>query len=71
MASIATKINKQSFAGTTRDITLKIPETLEIIRKPGSATSQHAIMAAYKTGLWTIYGIKEHNKNITCKNIVQ
>jgi hypothetical protein len=51
MASIDTKINKHSVAGTTRDITLKIPDTLEIIKKPGSATSKHVIMTAYKTGL--------------------
>jgi hypothetical protein len=34
------KISKQAASGTTRHITFTIPETLEIIRKPGSATSQ-------------------------------
>jgi hypothetical protein len=32
MASTEHKISKQAAAGTTRDITLTIPETLEIIR---------------------------------------
>jgi len=47
--------NKQAAAaGTTRHITFTIPKTLEIIRKPGSATCQSVIMAAYNNGLWTI-----------------
>jgi hypothetical protein len=40
--------SKQAAAGTTMDITLKIPETLEIIWRAGSPTSQCIIMAAYK-----------------------
>ena len=44
--------NKQAVAaGTTRHITFTIPNTLEIIRKPGSATCQSVIMAAYNNGL--------------------
>jgi len=44
--------NKQAAAvGTTRHITFTIPNTLEIIRKPGIATSQTVIMAAYNNGL--------------------
>jgi hypothetical protein len=39
-ASKEPKVSKRGAAGTIRDITLTIPETLEIIRKPGSATSQ-------------------------------
>jgi hypothetical protein len=39
MASIEPKINKPGDTGTTRHIALTIPETNEIIRKPGSATS--------------------------------
>jgi hypothetical protein len=35
------------------------PETLEIIRKPGSATSQSIFMAAYKIELLNTYGIKK------------
>ena len=38
MASTEPKISKLGAAGKTRDITLTIPETLEIIRKYGSAT---------------------------------
>jgi hypothetical protein len=34
MPSIEPKICKQAGAGTTRHITLTIPDTLEIIRKP-------------------------------------
>jgi hypothetical protein len=46
MAPKDLKISKQAAAGTTRYITLTIPETLEIIRKLGNATSQSVIMAA-------------------------
>ena len=46
MASIEPKISKLGAAGTTRHITLTITETLEIVTKPGSATSQIVIMAA-------------------------
>jgi hypothetical protein len=46
MASTEPKISKLGAARTTRDITLTIPETLEIIREPGSATNQSIIMAA-------------------------
>jgi hypothetical protein len=53
------KISKQAAAGITRHITFTIPETLEIIRKPGSATSQSILMAADKIGLLTIYGKKK------------
>jgi len=47
------KISKQAVASTIRDIILSILQTLEIIRKPGSATSQSIIVAAYKNGLLT------------------
>jgi hypothetical protein len=53
MASRKPKISKQAAAGITRHIKFTIRETLEIIRKPGSATSQSIIMAAYKIGLLT------------------
>jgi hypothetical protein len=54
MASTEPKIIKRGAAGTIRDITFSIPETLEIIRKPGSATNHSIIMAAYKIAnhLW-------------------
>jgi len=45
------KLSYQADAGTTRDITLTIPDTLEIIRKPGSTTNQSVIRAPYKIGL--------------------
>jgi len=54
MAPKEPKISKQAAAGTTSHITLTIPETLETIRKHGSATRQSVTMAAYKTGLLTI-----------------
>jgi len=54
MASKEYKMSKQTAAGTARHVTLTIPETLEIIMKPGSATFQSVIMAAYETGLLTI-----------------
>jgi hypothetical protein len=56
------KISKLTATGTTRHITLTIPETFDIIRKPGNATSQSVIMAGNKIGLLTIYGIKKHKK---------
>jgi len=40
MAPKEFKICKQAVAGNTMHITLTIPDTLELIRKPGSATSQ-------------------------------
>jgi len=71
MAHKGPKINKQTAAGKTGHILLTILQKLHIIRKPGIATSQSIIMAAYKTGLLTIYGIKKHKKKITCKNLGQ
>jgi len=71
MAPKEPKISKQAAAGTTRDMTLTIPETLEIIMKPGSATCQSVIMAAYEIGLLAIYGTKKHKGKITCKNFGQ
>ena len=65
-----TKRSKQAAFGT-RDITLIIPETNEIIRKLGNATSQCVIMAAYKIGLLAMYGIKKHKEKITCNSSVQ
>jgi hypothetical protein len=44
MASKGPTITKQA-ASVTMDITLTIPETLEIIRNPGNATSQRVITA--------------------------
>jgi len=44
------QICKQAVAGTTGHKKLTIPYTLEIIRKPGSATSS-VIIAPYKIGL--------------------
>jgi len=49
MASTEAKISKQGAAGTITYITLTIPETLKIIKKPGSARSQSITMAAYDT----------------------
>jgi hypothetical protein len=59
MAPKQPKISKQAAAGTTRNITFTIPETLEIITKPGSATFQSVIMAAYEIGLLAICGVKK------------
>ena len=62
MASTERKISKLGAAVIKRDITLTIPGTCEIFRKPGSATSHSVIMAAQNTGLLTVYGIKKHKK---------
>ena len=69
MAPKEPKINKQTAAGTARHITLTIPETLEIITKPGSATFQSVIMAAYEIGLLAICGLKKHKEKITSKKL--
>ena len=53
MALKQPRIHKQATVGT-RHITLTIPETLEIITKPGSATFQSVIMAGYSNGLLAI-----------------
>jgi hypothetical protein len=50
MASKKHKICKQAAAGTTSHITLTILETHETIMKPGNATFQSVIMAAYEIG---------------------
>jgi len=63
MASTEPKISKQGTAGTIRDTVLTIPETPEIIRKPGNATSHSIIMAAYNTEFLIKY------KKTTCKNL--
>jgi hypothetical protein len=68
MASKQPTISEQAAAGITRHITFTIPETLETIRKPGSATCQSVIMAAYETGLLANHGTKKHKEKITCKN---
>jgi len=65
------KICKLRADGTTRDITLTIPETPDIIRKPGKATSQCIIIVANNTGFFNIYGIKKHKKEITCNILGQ
>jgi len=62
MASTEIKISKQGAGGTIQDITLTFPETFEIIRKSGSATTQSIIMAAYNTGFLTNYNVKKHKK---------
>jgi hypothetical protein len=64
MASTEPKISKQGAAGKIRDITLTIPETLQIIRKSGNATSPSIIMAAYDTQFLTKYLIKKHKKKL-------
>jgi hypothetical protein len=51
MAPKDSKICKHTVVGSTMHITLTIPDTLEIITKPGSATSQSVIIAPYKIGL--------------------
>ena len=45
MAPKESKRSKKAAAGTTSHVTLTVPETLEIIWRPGSATSQSVIMA--------------------------
>jgi hypothetical protein len=53
MAPKEHKISKQAVAGTTRDMTVTILYTQDIIRKPGNATSHSIIMVAYRIGLLT------------------
>jgi phosphoserine aminotransferase len=51
MAPEEFKICKHAVVGSKRHIILTIPDTHEIIMKPGSATSQSAIIVTYKIGL--------------------
>jgi len=60
MAPLEPKISTAVATVTTSDILFTVPETLEIIRKLGNATSQTVIMAVYKIGLLTVCGIKKH-----------
>jgi hypothetical protein len=64
MAPKVSNISKRAAAGITRHITFTIPETLEIIRKPGIATCQSDIMAAYKIGLLTMHGQRNTRKKL-------
>jgi hypothetical protein len=59
MAPKEPKISKQAAAGTTRHITLTIPETFEIIMKPENATCQSVVTAAYNTALLNNHGTKK------------
>jgi len=52
------------------DITFIILVTLDIIRKPGIATSQNVGMAAYKIGLLTVHGSKRHKKILSVRTWV-
>jgi len=71
MASTEPKISKQGAAGTITDITLTIPATLKIIRKPEIATSQSIIVAAHDTEFFNNYGKRKRTKKITSKNLGQ
>jgi len=71
MAPRESKTCKQSAASITRHITFIIPDTLEIIRKPENSTCRIVIVAAYKIGLLTIYGIKETEEKVTRKKLGQ
>ena len=51
------------------DITITIRETLEIIRKSGSATGQGIIMAAQNSGFLNKCGVKKHKNKTTSKNL--
>jgi len=68
MAPKQQKISKQEADVKTRHITFTIPDTLEIIRKHGSAICQNVVMTAYMIGLLTIYAKKKQKEKITCKN---
>jgi hypothetical protein len=67
MAPKEPKISKQAVAETTRHITFTIPDTLEIIRKPGNATSQSIIKAAYNIGLLNMHGTQKHQELLSAR----
>jgi hypothetical protein len=69
MAPKKLKISRQAAAGRTRHAKLTIPDTLEIIMKPGNAIRQSVIMTAYEIGLLAIYGVKKHKEKITSKKL--
>jgi hypothetical protein len=68
MAPREYKICKQSTASITRHITFIIPDTLEIMRKHENSTCWSVIVAAYKIGLLTSYGIKKQKKKLPVRN---
>jgi len=53
MAPKDPKISKHTVAGSTKNKITTILETIEMVRKPASATSHSIIMAAHKIGLLT------------------
>jgi len=67
MSPKESKISKQAVASTTRHKTLTIPDTLGIIMKPGSATSQSIIIDTARLYYRPSYIIKKHKENIMCK----
>jgi len=69
MPSKEFKISKHAAASTTRDMKFTIPETLGIIRKPGSATIYGVNMAVYTIGWLTTCGIKKHKDKVTRKKL--
>jgi len=70
IASKEIKTIKQAVAGKSKDKTITIPETLERIRKPGSATKKIIIIAVYEISL-TTYDIKKHRERNTSVNFGQ
>jgi hypothetical protein len=59
MAPTEPKISKEAATVTTTDIPFTVAETLQIIKKPGNATSQ-CHYGCFKIGFLTIYGLKKH-----------
>jgi hypothetical protein len=69
MAPKEPKLCKQAVAGTTRHVTFAIPDTLEIIRKPGNAIRQSNIKASIQDWIVEHAWYKETQGNIICKNL--
>jgi hypothetical protein len=67
------KIRKLGAAVITRDITLTVPGTHEILMKPGGATSQchYGSIKHWVVDRLNVYGIKTHKEEVSCKNLGQ
>jgi hypothetical protein len=56
-------MSKQGTAGQRKHITLTIPQSLELRRRLASGKHQSVVVASYKTGSSSVYGIKNRTND--------
>ena len=69
MAPEEPEIRKQAATGTTRHITFTVPETLEIIRKPGNAHKPECHYGSIQDWIVDHLRYNKTQENITYKNL--